>query len=214
MSWIDRTGKRTPLGQPGGITVAAISPDGKRVVFSKRVETSDNADLWMIDVARGVSSRFTFRPGVSADPVWSPDGSRIIFEANNSSIYDKPASGSGEEKLLSGGINSRPLDWSPDGRSVVYQEFGRTTGQDLWILPLEGDRKPRPYLATPFDERDAQFSSDGRWMAYASNESGLLQVYVQSIPASGSKFQISSAGGIQPRWRRDGKELFYISADD
>jgi hypothetical protein len=216
MSWIDRTGKRTPIGEPAGILVTAISPDGKRVVFSKRAEqTSDNADLWMIDVARGVSSRFTFRPGVSADPVWSPDGSRIIFEANNSSIYEKPASGSGEEKLLSGGgINSRPLDWSPDGRSVVYQEFGRTTGQDLWILPLEGDRKPRPYLATPFDERDAQFSPDGRWMAYASNESGLLQVYVQSIPASGSKFQISSAGGIQPRWRRDGKELFYISADD
>jgi len=215
MSWIDRAGKRTPIGEPARFMVAAISPDGKRVVFSKIGEqANDSSDLWMLDVARGVSSRFTFRPGLSADPVWSPDGSRIIFSANNNSMYEKPTNGAGEENLLSGGlINSRPQDWSPDGRFVVYEDFGRTTGQDLRLLPLEGDRKPRPYLATTFDERDAQFSPDGRWMAYASNESGLLQVYVQSIPAGGSKFQISSAGGSQPRWRRDGKELFYISAD-
>jgi Tol biopolymer transport system component len=215
MSWIDRTGKRTPIGDPAGIAVAAISPDGKRVVFSKLAEESrDTADLWMLDVARGVSSRFTFRPGISADPVWSPDGSRIVFSFDNNSIYQKPANGAGDEKLLNGGgVNSRPEDWSPDGRMLVYEDFGRSTAQDLWLLPLEGDRKPRPYLVTPFDERDAQFSPDGRWMAYASNESGLLQVYVQSIPAGGSKFQVSIAGGSQPRWRRDGKELFYISAD-
>jgi hypothetical protein len=215
LDWIDRTGKRTPLGQPGAIVVAALSPDGKRIMYSKRAEGGDNADLWMLDVARGVPSRFTFRPGLSADPVWSPDGSRIIFQVNNSSIYEKPVNGAGEEKVLSsGGINSRPQDWSPDGKLLVYEDFGRTTGQDLWLLPLEGDRKPRPYLQTAFNERDAQFSPDGRWMAYASNESGPMQVYVQSIPAGGSKFQISSAGGVQPRWRRDGKELFYVSTDD
>jgi eukaryotic-like serine/threonine-protein kinase len=216
LGWVDRTGKRTPLGQAGAIVVAALSPDGTRVVYSKRTEqTSDNADLWMLDVARGVSSRFTFRPGISSDPVWSPDGSRIIFQANNNSIYEKPVNGAGQEKLLiGGGINSRPQDWSPDGSMLVYEDFGRTTGQDLWLLPLEGDRKPRPYLQTPFNERDAQFSPDGRWMAYASNESGPMQVYVQSIPAGGNKFQISSAGGGQPRWRRDGKELFYISTDN
>jgi Tol biopolymer transport system component len=215
LGWVDRTGKRTPLGQPGAIVVAALSPDGKRVVYSKRAEGGDNADLWMLDVVRGVPSRFTFRPGLSADPVWSPDGSRIIFQANNKSIYEKPVNGAGEEKLLiGGGVNSRPQDWSPDGRLLVYEDFGRTTGQDLWLLPLEGDRKPRPYLQTPFNERDAQFSPDGRWMAYVSNESGPVQVYVQSIPAGGSKFQISNAGGSQPRWRRDGKELFYISTDD
>ncbi len=216
MGWIDRMGKRTPIGDPAGIIVAAISPDGKRVVFSKLAdESTDTSDLWMLDVARGVSSRFTFRPGIAADPVWSPDGSHIVFSVDNNSMYEKPANGAGEEKLLNGGgVNSRPQDWSPDGRFLVYEEFGRATGQDLRLLPLEGDRKPRPYLETKFDERDAQFSPDGRWMAYASNESGLVQVYVQSIPASGSKFQISNAGGIQPRWRRDGKELFYISADD
>jgi eukaryotic-like serine/threonine-protein kinase len=212
LGWVDRTGKRTPLGQPDAIIVAALSPDGKRVLYSKRTEqTSDNSDLWMLDLARGVPSRFTFRPGVSSDPVWSPDGSRIIFSANNNSIYEKPVNGAGEEKLLSsGGINFRPEDWSPDGRMLVYENFG----QDLWLLPLEGYRKPRPYLQTPFNERDAQFSPDGRWMAYASNESGPMQVYVQAIPAGGSKFQISSAGGSQPRCRRDGKELFYISTDD
>jgi len=216
MSWIDRAGKRTPIGEPAGIVVAAISPDGKRIVFSKIAEQAkDGSDLWMLDVARGVSSRFTFRPGISADPVWSPDGSRIVFSVDNNSIYEKPANGAGEEKLLNGGgVNSRPQDWSPDGRILVYEDFGRNTAQDLWLLPLEGDRKPRPYLETPFDERDAQFSPDGRWMAYASNESGLLQVYVQPVPASSGKFQISSAGGTQPRWRRDGKELFYISAED
>src|SRR4029077_6727880 len=128
-------------------------------------------------------------------------------------IYRKPANGTGKEELLLGeGINSRPVDWSRDGKFVVYESTGSTTGNDIWLLPMEGDHKPVPYLQTPFNEGDAQFSPDGRWMAYASNESGQPQIYVQSIPASGSKFQISNAGGVQPRWRRDGKELFYISA--
>jgi Tol biopolymer transport system component len=149
-----------------------------------------------------------------ADPVWSPDGSRIVFQVNNDSIYRKPANGAdGEELLLSGILNGRPQDLSRDGKFLVYLQTGGNTGADLWLLPLEGDRKPFPYLQTPYDEAEAQFSPDGRWMAYASNESGQAQVYVQTIPAGGSKFQVSNTGGFQPRWRRDGKELFYISGD-
>jgi Tol biopolymer transport system component len=213
LGWIDRQGKRVALGQPARIYTQSLSPDGKQV-FINILTPSNGADLWILDIARGVPSRFTFRPGLVADVVSSPDGSRVVFQANNNSMYEKPANGAGkEELLLSGGINFRPQDWSRDGKFIVYMDTGSNTGFDLWLLPLEGDHKPVLYLQTPFNESDGQFSPDGRWMAYASNESGQPQVYVQSIPASGRKFQISSAGGVQPRWRRDGKELFYISGD-
>jgi len=215
LTWVDRSGARTTIGQPAEIISQTLSPDGKQIALSIRTPGEDGSNLWMLDVARGVPSRFTFRAGRSSQPVWSPDGSRIIFGVDNDSLYEKPANGSGkEELLLSGGLNLRPQDWSRDGKWLVYAQTGGKTGVDLWLLPLEGERKPIPYLQTPFNEADAQFSPDGRWMAYASNESGQPQVYVQSIPASGSKFQISNAGGGQPRWRRDGKELFFISSDN
>jgi dipeptidyl aminopeptidase/acylaminoacyl peptidase len=122
--------------------------------------------------------------------------------------------GGGEAALLKGGgINSFASDWSPDGKFIVYSEFSDTTNDDLWLLPLEGDRKPIPFLQTPFSEIDGHFSPDGRWMAYMSNESGRQEVYVQTFPATGSKWQISTAGGRFPRWSRDGHELFYIAAD-
>jgi len=215
MVWMDRAGERLGVvGQPGQNSAGALSPDGKRISYSVRNEAGDAGDIWLMDVTRGVPSRFTFRPGISVHPIWSPDGSSIIFGADLESIYRKPASGAGkEELLLSGGVNEIPQDWSPDGKFIVYQGFRSGTGSDLLLLPLAGDHKPIPYLETPFNEGDAQFSPDGRWMAYASNESGQAQVYVQGIPAGGAKWQISTAGGDQPRWRRDGKELFYISAD-
>ena len=115
--------------------------------------------------------------------------------------------------LLRGGVSATPLDWSPDGKWILYQQTGQNAGIDLWLLPLDGDRKPVLYLQTPFNERAGAFSPDGRWIAYQSNESGQDQIYVQTIPASGAKYQISSAGGTEPRWRRDGKELFYVSPD-
>ncbi len=118
--------------------------------------------------------------------------------------------------LLRGGTNAFPLDWSSDGQWIVYRETGRTTGPDVWLLPLEGDRKPIPYVQTPFVETSATFAPGlggaPRWMAYQSNETGQDQVYVQSIPPSGAKYQLSTAGGTQP-WRSDGKELFYLSTD-
>ena len=213
--WIDRTGKHLGnIGQPGRMSSGTISPDEKRIVFSLFNQAGDASDLWLLDVARGVLSRSTFRPKTSADGIWSPDGKMIAFQSDNLEIYRKPTDGTGkEELLLTGGLNNRTLDWSQDGKFIVYETTGSTTGTDLWLLPLDGDHKPIPYLQTPFNESDAQFSPDGKWMAYASNESGQPQVYVQSIPANGAKWQISPSGGVQPRWRRDGKELFYISAD-
>jgi len=216
MVWMDRTGKHLGnAGQAGRISGMALSPDEKAILFSLFNTAGDASDLWLLDVARGVPSRSTFRPGISADGIWSPDGKTIVFQSNNLSIYRKPANGTGkEELLLTGGINNRPMDWSRDGKFVVYMSTtAGASGFGLWLLPMEGDHKPVPYLQTSFNEGDAQFSPDGRWMAYTSNESGQPQVYVQAVPASGAKWQISPAGGGQPRWRRDGKELFFISAD-
>jgi len=215
MAWMDRAGKRLGvIGQPDKIAGMAMSPNEKGILFGLFNEGGDTSDIWLLDVERGVPSRFTFRPGLSGSGIWSPDGSTSVFAYNNRAIYRKPANGTGtEELLMTGGINNRPLDWSQDGKFVVYQSYGGATGTDLWLLPLQGDHKPVPYLQTPFNEANAQFSPDGRWMAYVSNESGQPQVYVQAIPASGAKWQISPTGGDQPRWRRDGKELFYISAD-
>ena len=215
MAWVDRTGRRlNTVGQPEKISSMALSPNEKRILFGLFNVGGDTADVWLLDVERGVSSRFTFRPGLSGSGIWSPDGSASVFAYNNRALYRKPADGTGNEELvLAGGINTRPMDWSQDGKFIVFQSYGGATGTDLWILPLQGDRKPVPYLQTPFNEGTAQFSPDGQWMAYVSNESGQPQVYVQAIPASGAKWQISPTGGDQPRWRHDGKELFYISAD-
>jgi Tol biopolymer transport system component len=153
-------------------------------------------------------------------PVWSPDGSRIVFDLPVNGLYLKAASGAGKEELLlkSSGPTS-PDDWSRDGRFLLYSAFDPKTGYDLWVLPdpgrAPGDRKPpTPVIQTQFNERQGQFSPDSRWIAYVSDESGRPEVYVQPFPASsggGSKVKISGDGGDQPRWRRDGKELFYFS---
>ena len=216
MVWMDRMGKRLgTVGAPGRIASPVISPDGKTILYSLFNVAGDASDLWLMDMARGVPSRGTFRSGISADGIWSRDGSTIVFQSDNLFIYRKPANGTGKEELLwNSGINNRPQDWSRDGKFVVYMSMsGGATGYGLWLLPMEGDHKPVPYLLTSFNQGDAQFSPDGKWMAYASNESGQPQVYVQAIPANGAKWQVSPAGGTQPRWRGDGKELFYISSD-
>src|SRR5262249_12095065 len=118
-----------------------------------------------------------------------------------------------EEALLKSSMDLYPTDWSRDGKLLLYTAVDPKSGRDLWVLPLDGERKPIPYLQTPFDEAQGQFSPDGRWVAYTSTDSGRPEIYVQPFPASGGKWQISTAGGVTPRWRADGKELFYISLD-
>jgi Tol biopolymer transport system component len=217
LTWFDREGKQLgTAGQPGPILNFALSPDEKRVAV-ERLETPTAGDIWMVELARGAESRFTFDPSTDRTPIWSPDGSRMVFSstrAGRMDLYQKVSSGAGkDELLLQTGTYKQPTDWSRDGRFIVYREAAPKTKGDLWLLPLAGDRKPIPYLQTEFTEDDGRFSPDGRWMAYSSDEAGRMEVYVQPIPPSGAKWQISTTGGAQPRWRRDGKELFYLAPD-
>jgi Tol biopolymer transport system component len=218
--WLDRNGKRqvVPGVKPGPIGYAELSPDERRIALTMGAASQGTSDIWLLDLGRAALTRFTFGPGLTYSPVWSPDGSRLAFSrippnANVPDTYQKSLAGAGEERLFQGGVNTFPTDWSRDGKFLVYQTSGAQTRADLWLLPLDGDRKPKPYLQTPFDEVAGQFSPDGRWLACVSNESGQEQVYVQPVPVSGAKWQVSTAGGQQPRWRRDGRELFYLDAD-
>ena len=213
LTWFDREGKALEtVGPTGGYNSPWLSPDEKRVAFGRQELEGGGFDIWLLEIARGNLNRFTFNPAIDQSPIWSPDGSRIVFGSDREGVlnlYQKAASGAGnDEVLLKSDHPKNPNDWSGDGRFILYQ-----TGTDLWILPLAGEQKPFPFLQTEFTEGWARFSPDGKWIAYNSNESGTWQVYVQSFPASGGKWMISADGGAQPQWRRDGKELFYISSN-
>ena len=166
----------------------ALSPDEKRVAWH-RPDQGGSDDLWLLDLGRATSSRFTFDPSEDVTPVWSPDGSRIAFASSrkgNHDLYEKPASGATEEKvLLQTALPKFPDDWSGDGKYLLYEESDPKTLSDLWLLPLFGDRKPVPYLKTPFNQVHAQFSPDGKWVAYVSDEAGRPEIFVQSFPVSG-----------------------------
>ena len=176
----------------------------------------DQDDLWLLDLATGNQSRFTFDSAYDENPIWSPDGTRVVFDSNRlgpRSLFVKASNGAGgEDKLLALSNSIVPMDWSRDGRFLLYASIDPKSGSDLWILPMTGDRKPIPFLQGPSSEGQGKFSPDGRWIAYASDESGKAEIYVQSFPGlGGGKWQISMDGGTQPRWRHDGKELFFLS---
>jgi Tol biopolymer transport system component len=215
--WFDRAGKRLATVGPNGAAHPTLSPDEKRVAMIRPDPQISSTDVWVLDLARGTPTRLTFDPGMDYLPLWSPDGSHIVFSANrkaNSDLYQKLSSGAGSEQLLLKTEDVKfPTDWSRDGRFLVYERLEVKTKWDLWVLPMTGDRKPFPFLQTEFTETQGRLSPDSRWMAYTSNESGTSEVYVQPFPASGAKWQVSVNGGMQPKWRRDGKELFYLAAD-
>jgi Tol biopolymer transport system component len=192
----------------------SLSPDEKRVATAIWDAQTSTRDIWIIDPARATSTRFTFNGAEDFLPIWSPDGSKILFVSDRSgfgNLYEKPTSGAAnEEEILKTDERKWPSDWSKDGQYVAYTSFGPKTKLDLWVLPMFGDRKPFPFLQTSFNEDGSRFSPDGHFIAYYSDDSGSYEVYVQPFPASGAKWQISSGGGMQPRWRRDGKELFFI----
>jgi dipeptidyl aminopeptidase/acylaminoacyl peptidase len=218
LTWFDRSGKqlRTVEAPESRMLSPVLSPDEKRLAIL-RSDSSAGNDIWLIDVSRGSNSRFTFDPANEGNPLWSPDGSRIVFSSNRLGPYDlywKLSNGAGNEELLFKSDYSKfPTDWSSDGRFLVYQESTEKNQMDLWALPLFGDQKPISIVQTNFNESQARFSPDGRWIAYVSNESGMAQIYVQSFPPSGSKWMISINGGSQPKWRHDGRELFYIAPE-
>jgi serine/threonine protein kinase len=219
LTWLDRQGKVLgTAGSSGLYNRLALSPDGRQVAVQVGNENQPS-NLWLMEFQRGTTTRFTFGPNTDVDPLWFSDGSRIVFSSNHDghfNVYEKAAGGGGsEEAILRSSDNKFITDISRDGRWLLYTQNGRTTGNDLWSFPLRGDRKPLPYVNTEFAERLGQFSPDGHWVAYISNESGRFEVYVRPFPiiAGGGKWMISSGGGTQPRWRRDGKELFFISPD-
>ena len=220
LAWFDRAGKRSALlGDQADYQNVALSPDGQRAVVSVLDPARSTNDLWLYDVARGLRTRFTSDPTDEISPIWSHDGSRIIFGSGRKGgidVYQKPSTGAGsEEMLLEGGLGKFPQSSSPDGRFVLYVSgSGTMRRSDLFVLPLAGDRKPFPFLNTSFVESQGQFSPDGRWIAYMSNESGQFDVYVAPFPGPGRSSRISPAGGGWPRWRRDGKEIFYLAPDN
>jgi Tol biopolymer transport system component len=217
LEWRDRTGKLLgTFGPSRFILDLALSHDNTRVAVS-RGESGLRTDIWQLDTRpeRGTSTRLTFQGSVQSDVVWSPDDSRIAFASGSpANIVQKISSGAGpEDVLLRLPISARPCDWSRNGKFLLYVTEDPKSRPDLWVLPLEPSGKPAPYLQTAFVEMQGQFSPDSRWVAYASDESGKLEVYVQPFPASGGKWLISSGGGVQPRWRSDGRELYYIAPD-
>jgi serine/threonine protein kinase/Tol biopolymer transport system component len=220
--WMDRTGQQIGQAFPAGDWPDfRLSRDEKRIVFSQL--ESGNQDIWVRDLARGVRTRLSFDPAQDNLPIWSADGLRALWPSNRQggsyNLFIKSATGAGQEELFLklGTPTGWATDWSKDGRHIIYQIPGSNTGQDLWIAQGDGtasaDEKPSPYLQGPFDEQNGAFSPDSRWIAYVSNESGLDEVYVQPFPLSGGRWQVSTGGGIEPRWRHDGSELFYVASD-
>jgi Tol biopolymer transport system component len=219
LAWLDREGKMLGrVGEPGTLGRTFLSRDGKRAVTGVFDRAANNRDLWIYDLLSGRRRRLTFDPASEQEGIWSPDGRRIIFSSARSGVYDlyiKRADGSGAEELLyANKLTKYPSSWSPDGRFILYYAYGDPkTGNDIWVLPLEGERKPVPFLRTGAIEQQGQFSPDGKWVAYRSNESGRFEIHLAPFPGPGVKYQVSIAGGEQPRWRGDGKELFYIGSD-
>jgi Tol biopolymer transport system component len=188
----------------------SLSPDGSRIAFSRVV--GGNWDIWVIDM-QGAVSQITSALSLDFNPVWSWDGRQIFYQSNNSSIYSRSTTeGTPEQPILKEQTMVFPVAVSPDGTVLLYT---RATGPsvDLWYVSLGADRTPHPFVQTAFQELDGQFSPDGKWVAYQANDAGHFEIYVQPFPGPGDRIQVSTGGGQQVRWARNGSELFYIAAD-
>jgi serine/threonine-protein kinase len=209
--WVDRRGATTSLvSERGSYANPRLAPDGRRLALT--VLRDGNWDIWVYDLERGVPSRLTFDDAAETEQIWSPDGRELVYASDKGgldNLYRQRADGSGEvERLTTFEGSQWASSWSRDGRiALTASQAG--SGFDVQVMPLAGERKPETFLSTPFREADAAFSPDGRWIAYESNESGRLEVYVRPYPPGGGRWQVSDGGGAYPRWARDGRELFY-----
>jgi Tol biopolymer transport system component len=212
-AWFDRSGKRLEtLGTPDQRSMAnpSLSPDASRIAFSRVV--GGNWDIWVIDM-QGAVSKVTSALSLDFNPVWSADGRQIFYQSSNSNIYSRSTNdGTPEQALLREPTMVYPSAVSPNGSVLLYT---RATGPsvDLWYVSLGADRTPHPFVQTTFQERDGQFSPDGKWVAYQANDAGHFEIYMQPFPGPGDRIQVSTGGGQQVRWARNGAELFYIAAD-
>ncbi|HTR04245.1 MAG TPA: hypothetical protein VMN82_13715, partial [Thermoanaerobaculia bacterium] len=216
--WRDRSGKELDtLGDPGDYANPTLSPAGDRLAFNMTDSRTSKVDIWMRDLGRGVNSRFTLGAGNNTRPIWSPDGATIVFVSDRGGpfdLYQKSASGAGEEKLLLHSDDAKSAaSWTKDGKYISYASRNPKTQWDLWALPMFGDRKPIPIAVSPFSEQTPMFSPDGKYVAYVSNESGREEIYVQTFPEPTGKWQVSNGGGVDPSWRGDGREIYYRSPD-
>jgi Tol biopolymer transport system component len=219
LTWFDRAGRQLGIvAEPGLPFNPALSPNGRYLAFDRVMPQTGARNVWVADLERNVTSRLTFSTAVDAAPVWSPDGTRIVFNSSREGpqhLYVKAIGAQGaEHKIGEFSSFANPSSWSPDGRIIAIQRVSPATRSDLWILTLGAKNELRPLLATPFDERQPRFSPDGRWIAYTSDESDRPEVYVQSFPEGRARVRVSVSGGTQPQWRGDGRELFFISADE
>ena len=220
LAWVDRTGRSLgPVGPPGEYRTLRLSPDGRKLAVEKYGPTGDS-DIWILDIARNVLTPLTHDEGLESKPTWSPDGREIVFSSHGTGSRNgvtRISVASGEEKVLLPifGNFEWTEDWSPDGRTLTFDhvESSRIT---FWLLPLEGERKPVAFRQGPYHSGGAVFSRDGRWIAYVSTESGRPEVFITPARAPGEHWQVSTSGAARepPRWRADGKELFYVSAED
>jgi hypothetical protein len=218
-TWFDRSGKELgKLGPVGDGGDPAISPDGKLVAYD--LAEGPNRDIWMIDVATGQSRRLTFDPEVDHVPVWSQNGEQILFDSHRTAaadLYVVPAAGGAQSRHLPWPSGLTADDWSSDGQFVFLTTFTPEANSDIRVLPADAHSEPFVWLQTKANEFNARLSHDRRWLAYVSDESGRNEIYVQSFDGSSragaDKWQISTEGGTQPRWRRDGRELFYVTPD-
>jgi len=223
LNWYDRKGKKeATISQSSLVFDISLSPDGKRIAASR--SQNRNIDIWIYEISRAVWTRFTFDPARERWPNWSPDGSTIVFASDRNkgwNLFQQISSGAGrEELLLEPDLQKRQSNWSRDGKFIAYNADNSKNGWDIWILPMNpntqeasGDGKPYLFLQTTFDEYRPVFSPDGRWIAYQSDESGSQEIYIRPFPGPRGKWQVSTNGGTRPRWRGDGKELFYLDAD-